>query len=71
MTLKTVTAVKSAGTEAKRPRALFHHAKDMQKEYEPHIAQCKAKAICSKVISNFRVITEYPHDSGVASTIDL
>ncbi|PBK86901.1 hypothetical protein ARMGADRAFT_1035128 [Armillaria gallica] len=36
VTFQTVTAVKSAGTEAKRPRVLFHHAKDMR---EPHIAQ--------------------------------
>ncbi len=57
VTFPTGTAVKSAGMVAKRPRVLFHHAKDMQKEYEykPHIAQYKAKAICNnKVTSNFR-----------------
>ncbi|SJL12118.1 uncharacterized protein ARMOST_15539 [Armillaria ostoyae] len=46
VTFPTGTPVKSAGTEAKRPRVLFHHAKDMQKEYEyePLITQYEAKA---------------------------
>ncbi len=75
MTFPTGPAVQSAGTEAKRPRVLFHHAIDMQKEYEyePLITQYEAKAVCCKVTSHwyFRVITEYPHVLGVASSIDL
>ncbi len=71
----TRTPVKSTTMEAKQPRVMFHHATDMQNEYEyePHIAQYDAKAICSKVTSHAysRVSTEHPHPSGVASTIDL
>ncbi|KAK0462903.1 uncharacterized protein EV420DRAFT_1638995 [Desarmillaria tabescens] len=50
VTIATGTPVKSTGIEAKEPRVLFHHATDMQKEYEyePLIAQYNAKAMCSK-----------------------
>ncbi|PBK69031.1 hypothetical protein ARMSODRAFT_172319 [Armillaria solidipes] len=46
----TKTPVKSTAMEAKQPRVMFHHATDMQNEYEyePHITQYNAKAICSK-----------------------
>ncbi|KAK0239340.1 hypothetical protein EDD85DRAFT_1022702 [Armillaria nabsnona] len=46
----TKTPVKSTTMQAKQPRVMFHHATDMQNEYEyePHIAQYNAKAICSK-----------------------
>ncbi|SJL07964.1 uncharacterized protein ARMOST_11322 [Armillaria ostoyae] len=50
MAFPTLAPVKSTGTQAKRARVLFQHAKDMQQEheYEPLVVQHNAKAICSK-----------------------
>ncbi|SJL08710.1 uncharacterized protein ARMOST_12079 [Armillaria ostoyae] len=46
----TRTGVKTTMTTVKRPRVLFHHAKDMQKEhrYGPLDPQYDAKAMCIK-----------------------
>ncbi|KAK0431181.1 hypothetical protein EV421DRAFT_196895 [Armillaria borealis] len=50
VTFPTKTPVKSIGMEAKRPRVLFHHAKDMQNEHEYGTLdpQYDAKAMCMK-----------------------
>ncbi len=74
VTFPKKTPVKSIGMEAKRPRVLFHHAKDMQKvhEYDPLDPQYDPQAVCMKVTLQVRsrLITEHLYSSSVASTIN-